>query len=649
MDLYPKLDGHEGIDWGCCASTPDLRHGPRLRHTEAWSKGGGRFKEEEKKLPAYGNSVNIWTRKGSGREYELTYARLATVRVGRTAARGEGIGVSGNTGYSTEPHLHVRYRPVGYQYANRFTDGEDFRAYLDMDIYDWPGITDLWERLDRHTSDDKRGLNVRSGPGPNHRRVGSIAKDSTIRYDTLGKDTATPIRRRIGFTADDQRATGWVHGNYVQTHNVEHDPPNMPIAPQLGRKNGIAQGIVRAHPEPTAVVEGSLAVSEAIVTYYEIVGKDADSPAWWQIRFSRRRADSVEGIIGWVHTEHAQTRGDLESVPLTGPVRLRLKARAVVRRGPGVHQAVVPSGDRAADADYDIVGRDAPDPSWWQIRIGDGTGWVQAAHVDMIQGDTDDVPIRDDQGPPGLTLKQGSKNDPVTLHAGPSENYHWEATGYAPHREPDYAYPIVGRRGAWWQILYHAPLHSPLWVHRDDVEVFKGNQDEAVETWPWVRAERNEQDLRGRYEAHLDENAQMRFILAIKLRGDVQHGGRTGDVAAGLDAKPRAVGDNLRAHSGMAAGTDSASVPAGESRLGGTGGHAGEAGATAQPSGSLGQDLGSVTGSRGATAVPGEVGGRSISTAISAGCIRTWWTHTIRRGRRGCGTRTCAGRQGRWN
>ena len=58
-------------------------------------------------------------------------------------------------------------------------------------------------------------LNVRSGPGTSHGKVGFIPGGSTTRYDILGKDAATPVWWRIWFSSS---VIGWVHGNYVQTH-----------------------------------------------------------------------------------------------------------------------------------------------------------------------------------------------------------------------------------------------------------------------------------------------------------------------------------------------------------------------------------------------------------------------------------------------
>lgn len=59
------------------------------------------------------------------------------------------------------------------------------------------------------------GLNVRSGPGTAHAKVGFIPGGSSTKYDILAKNVATATWYQIRFSAS---VTGWVHANYVQTH-----------------------------------------------------------------------------------------------------------------------------------------------------------------------------------------------------------------------------------------------------------------------------------------------------------------------------------------------------------------------------------------------------------------------------------------------
>ena len=58
-------------------------------------------------------------------------------------------------------------------------------------------------------------LNVHSGPGGAHPKVGFIPGGSATRYDILGQDAATATWYQIRFSGS---VTGWVSADYVQTH-----------------------------------------------------------------------------------------------------------------------------------------------------------------------------------------------------------------------------------------------------------------------------------------------------------------------------------------------------------------------------------------------------------------------------------------------
>ena len=66
------------------------------------------------------------------------------------------------------------------------------------------------------------GLNVRSGPGTSHGRVGFIAGGSTTRYAITGKNAATATWWQIQYSAT---VKGWVHADYVQTHGRTANVP----------------------------------------------------------------------------------------------------------------------------------------------------------------------------------------------------------------------------------------------------------------------------------------------------------------------------------------------------------------------------------------------------------------------------------------
>lgn len=90
--IYKSVKFHEGIDF-----TAPMR-------TEIYATGDGRVVEIEKLHRGYGNMIVI----DHGYGYRTLYAHLSAfkVRIGQQVRRGEVIGLVGNTGKSTAPHLH---------------------------------------------------------------------------------------------------------------------------------------------------------------------------------------------------------------------------------------------------------------------------------------------------------------------------------------------------------------------------------------------------------------------------------------------------------------------------------------------------------------------------------------------------------------
>lgn len=99
------LTGHPGVDWRTPEGTTLLAaHGGLV--VEAFSG----YKESDGKN-GYGNRVRIrWKEGFSG--YETIDAHLSSVSVsaGQRIRQGEVIGLSGNTGFSTGPHVHFGIR-----------------------------------------------------------------------------------------------------------------------------------------------------------------------------------------------------------------------------------------------------------------------------------------------------------------------------------------------------------------------------------------------------------------------------------------------------------------------------------------------------------------------------------------------------------
>lgn len=100
---WRNLDGrpnfHPGIDIGVPIGTPVYATNNGVVESAGWNSGG------------YGNWVKI--NNGNGIETVFGHLSKVLVRAGQVVAKGEEIGLSGDTGFSTGPHLHYEVRKYG--------------------------------------------------------------------------------------------------------------------------------------------------------------------------------------------------------------------------------------------------------------------------------------------------------------------------------------------------------------------------------------------------------------------------------------------------------------------------------------------------------------------------------------------------------
>ena len=126
-------------------------------------------------------------------------------------------------------------------------------------------------------------------------------------------------------------------------------------------------------------------ISGGSTTRYNILGKNAATPTWYQIRFSN-------SVTGWVSATYVQTHGSLAGLTVTWiPPQLSLKATTTwnlnVRSGPGTSHSVVGSISGGSTTRYNILGKNAATPTWYQIRFSNNvTGWVSATYVQTHGG-----------------------------------------------------------------------------------------------------------------------------------------------------------------------------------------------------------------------------------------------------------------------
>lgn len=101
------MDGHNGIDFGVPAGTP------------IFSPCDGKVKVK-KDTGGYGIHVKIRSHHGA-REIVLGHLSKLVVTDGQSVNMGDQIGESGNTGFSTGPHLHMGLRFLTPQQGEIFS------------------------------------------------------------------------------------------------------------------------------------------------------------------------------------------------------------------------------------------------------------------------------------------------------------------------------------------------------------------------------------------------------------------------------------------------------------------------------------------------------------------------------------------------
>ena len=305
------------------------------------------------------------------------------------------------------------------------------------------------------------GLNVRSGPGTGHAKVGFIAGGSTVRYDILGRNAAaTWYQIRYSSTV-----VGWVYKNHVQTYGhlgglaVTWDP-----GPQLSLKAATTAGLnVRSGPDTNHGLVGFITGGSTV--RYDLLGKNAATATWYQIRYSGT-------VTGWVYKNHVQTHGSLTGLAVTwvpGP-RLSLKVTVTtglnVRSGPGLVHNPIGYIAGGSTTRYDILGKDAATAGWYQIRYSAAvTGWVYKNHV-QTHGSLTGLAVTWDPGPQ-LSLK-ATTTAGLNVRSGP-DTVHIQV-GFIPGGSKA-RYDILGKDAAtvgWYQIRYSDTIIG--WVYKNHVQ-----------------------------------------------------------------------------------------------------------------------------------------------------------------------------------
>ncbi|MCH5247343.1 MAG: M23 family metallopeptidase [Muribaculaceae bacterium] len=117
--IYGTGKFHEGMDFSAAVGTPVYATGDGVVVKAGWNSG-------------YGNSIDI----DHGYDYLTRFAHLSKVYVktGQEIKRGDLIGLVGNTGKSTGPHLHyeVRYKGVPQNPVRYYFQDLTPEQYIEM-------------------------------------------------------------------------------------------------------------------------------------------------------------------------------------------------------------------------------------------------------------------------------------------------------------------------------------------------------------------------------------------------------------------------------------------------------------------------------------------------------------------------------------
>ena len=181
------------------------------------------------------------------------------------------------------------------------------------------------------------GVRVRRGPGLEHAWIGSIPGGSTVRYDILGQDADPPLWWQIQFS---DTVSGWVHKDNMLTHgSLEHLAVTW--IPQLSPRADATAGL-NVHAGPGTHHRVLVTLPAGATRYYDILGKDAATAAWYQIRVSAL-------LIGWVPREYVQTRGPLADLPVTWTGDPQVDADPAAESGTSLNQAEHHNGTYTLD------------------------------------------------------------------------------------------------------------------------------------------------------------------------------------------------------------------------------------------------------------------------------------------------------------
>ena len=500
--LYP-VGGHEGIDWACPIGTP-------IHAMAAGSVKETRRCETDNSSDSgsYGNFVRIHTGgevQNRTEGFEVRYAHLSEVYVyaGQEVVQGQLIGLSGNTGRSTGPHLHVHFKPFGVLTENENNPHGLVRPG-DTSPSTWQGQTMILGCIDFSTYLPANGSNgfilwkvpaaghpyaelqtaqrLKAEPATNGQEVGPTPAASGIRHALIGRNRATaPTWWQIVAPGN---GIGWVPASQVETSGALSDvietwPPPGDFIVSVSRKSASLSLNFRDSP----TTEGNIPLGQITDQVWRRVWKqvcrsqerqsDGRLYAWYQIQVANNELSARAAHLGRAGYTTGWVREDVVVEKAAAKPLLRGLTDAVrVFEDPAYGGEAPFLGYLMHFEPYHINGQRTNSPTWWRIPYGTGHGWVRNSDV-QTEGDVSGVPVIPAPGAPPVStttryLRLRSWVTGLFLRTGPAQAF----PAYRLLTDTSVWYEVVGQSAAtpvWYKIQYDSTFRG--WVHSSYIEL----------------------------------------------------------------------------------------------------------------------------------------------------------------------------------
>ena len=450
--VYAKYNqaGHEGLDFSS----------PVGGNIYACADG-----EVSDIRPNDGNAYGLYVRlqhSCNGQVYETIYAHLSKVLVtdGQAVKAGEVIALSGNTGHSYGPHLHLTLKLIGAKTPG-YPDG-----VIDPFTYLQEGDPPAPSDLTVYTSDQVR---LRSGPTIASAHLAWMSRGEAL--TVLGDGGAA--RARVGQNGQwiqVRRANG-MDGHVAAWYVQLHPPAAEEVAPEpepellgslvvyatepLNVRNGASAGTSRiaiALPDEPLEVVGDA---------HEALTKVGDRGEWLRVRLS----DGNRGYVAawYVQTQAGPALSELLTVSPTEDMNMRerpaITAQLVGRPAYNTPLTVRDDPERAKV----LVGRHG---EWLYVETPEGKrGWVAAWCVQVYVPSFAPLGLEREAVPAGPVIVYASES--LSVRKGPSLNTSRVAIAL-PHEpltalgDERAALSRLGRQGEW--LLVRLPDESKGYV-----------------------------------------------------------------------------------------------------------------------------------------------------------------------------------------